>query len=168
MQGEWIRDAAYYRCRFPSEYGLANKVEHPRNVYIREDTITPALERWLAEAFAPGRRTLLVDQIYASQDTGEDAQDDDARRAVAEADRKLARHRAVIEAFGDDGDPTVIAGWIAQTQAERSAAEARLGRTKGRTTSTRDEVAALVEGVTDYVTLIHAAEPGQRRHFTDI
>lgn len=29
MQGQWTRDQPYYRCRFPNEYGLANKVEHP-------------------------------------------------------------------------------------------------------------------------------------------
>jgi site-specific DNA recombinase len=32
MQGHWINEAPYYRCRFPSEYALANKVRHPRNV----------------------------------------------------------------------------------------------------------------------------------------
>jgi site-specific DNA recombinase len=93
MQGEWIRDAAYYRCRFPREYALANKVEHPPNVYLREDAVTPHLERWLARAFAPSRLTSLVDQLYASQDAGEDIRDDEARRAVADADRPRRRHR---------------------------------------------------------------------------
>lgn len=78
MQGEWIRDAAYYRCRFPTEYGLANKVQHPRNVYLREDVVIPALERWLATAFAPSRRTSLIDQLHAAQDTGPDSRTDEA------------------------------------------------------------------------------------------
>lgn len=29
MQGHWANNAPYYRCRFPAEYALANKVEHP-------------------------------------------------------------------------------------------------------------------------------------------
>jgi len=37
MQGQWVNQAPYYRCRFPAEYALANKISHPRNVYLRED-----------------------------------------------------------------------------------------------------------------------------------
>jgi hypothetical protein len=27
---------AYYRCRFPDQYAMANRLAHPRNVYPRE------------------------------------------------------------------------------------------------------------------------------------
>ena len=165
MQGEWNHDAAYYRCRYPNEYALANKVVHPRNVYLREDALTPTLERWLARAFAPGRRSTLVDQMYASQDTGEDPRNEEARRAIADADRKLARHRAVLEALGDDSDPTIVAGWITQTQNERSAAEARLTRGDARTVLSRDEIAGLIKNFTDYVALVRDADPGQKAAF---
>jgi site-specific DNA recombinase len=33
MQSHWVNDAPYYRCRFPAEYALANRVQHPVNVY---------------------------------------------------------------------------------------------------------------------------------------
>ncbi|MFT2017182.1 zinc ribbon domain-containing protein [Streptomyces sp. 796.1] len=33
MQGQWSHGEAYYRCRFPEEYALANHVQHPRNIY---------------------------------------------------------------------------------------------------------------------------------------
>ena len=36
MQGQQRREQLFYRCRYPNEYGLANKVEHPRNVYLAE------------------------------------------------------------------------------------------------------------------------------------
>jgi site-specific DNA recombinase len=36
MQSQWNHDEPYYRCRFPNEYGLANKIQHPRNVYLAE------------------------------------------------------------------------------------------------------------------------------------
>ena len=39
MQGHWANAAPYYRCSFPSEYGLANHVQHPRNVTLRQDAI---------------------------------------------------------------------------------------------------------------------------------
>jgi site-specific DNA recombinase len=32
MQGHWANNAPYYRCRFPAEYALANRVEHPLSV----------------------------------------------------------------------------------------------------------------------------------------
>jgi len=44
---------AYYRCRLPAEYALANKVDHPRNVFVRERDVVPALEEWLHKEFAP-------------------------------------------------------------------------------------------------------------------
>lgn len=36
MQGNWVNNAPYYRCRFSTEYALANRVPHPRNVRSRE------------------------------------------------------------------------------------------------------------------------------------
>lgn len=41
MQGQRSRDVLYYRCRFPNEYALANKVSHPRNVYLAERDLIP-------------------------------------------------------------------------------------------------------------------------------
>ncbi|WP_165945781.1 recombinase family protein [Micromonospora sp. KC606] len=38
-QGQHNHGDAYYRCRFPQEYALANDVDHPRNVYLREDAL---------------------------------------------------------------------------------------------------------------------------------
>ena len=39
MQSHWAHDVPYYRCRFPAEYALANRVQHPVNVYLREDQL---------------------------------------------------------------------------------------------------------------------------------
>ena len=33
-------------------YAIANKINHPTNVYLREDTLTEPLDLWLAGAFA--------------------------------------------------------------------------------------------------------------------
>jgi len=53
IQGQWINAAPYYRCRFPAEYALANKVSHPRNVYPRQDAFDHRVNQWLATVFAP-------------------------------------------------------------------------------------------------------------------
>lgn len=47
MRSHWINDAPYYhRCGFPAEYALANRVQHPINVYLREDRSSA---RWTAD-----------------------------------------------------------------------------------------------------------------------
>jgi hypothetical protein len=44
MQGLHAHEVAYYRCRFPQEYALTNKITHPRNVILREDTLIQPLD----------------------------------------------------------------------------------------------------------------------------
>nr|ASV47098.1 recombinase [uncultured bacterium] len=55
MQGAWNNDEAYYRCRIPEEYATANRIAHPRNVYLRERRLQPLLDSWLAASCAPPR-----------------------------------------------------------------------------------------------------------------
>ncbi|MEU7876186.1 hypothetical protein [Dactylosporangium sp. NPDC049140] len=65
---------AYYRCRFPQEYALANAIDHPRNVILREDILVDPLDAWLASAFDPvGRRDTICALAEASRaDDGPD------------------------------------------------------------------------------------------------
>jgi site-specific DNA recombinase len=56
MTGNWNNDQAYYRCRFPTEYALANRVDHPKTVYLREADVACRLDPWLAQAFDSGSR----------------------------------------------------------------------------------------------------------------
>jgi hypothetical protein len=44
MQGQQSKQALYYRCRFPTEYGLANRIEHPRNIYLAERELLAPLD----------------------------------------------------------------------------------------------------------------------------
>jgi len=40
MQGSWNNNQTYYRCTYPNEYALANHIQHPRAVYLREAEVT--------------------------------------------------------------------------------------------------------------------------------
>jgi site-specific DNA recombinase len=51
MQGHWANAAPYYRCSFATEYGLANRVQHPHNVTLRQDAILGPLDKWLFRKF---------------------------------------------------------------------------------------------------------------------
>ncbi|MET7463718.1 hypothetical protein [Nonomuraea sp. NPDC005501] len=98
MQGNWNHCQPYYRCRYPAEYALANDVNHPKTVYLKEADVLPSLDSWLAMEF--GKRRLeetvrgLTDLGQGPMDAGADA----LHLKIAGCNRKLARHRAALEA----------------------------------------------------------------------
>ncbi|MCT2589609.1 recombinase family protein [Streptomyces sp. N2-109] len=53
MDGTFNNAEPYYRCRIPAEYAAANKIDHPRNVYLRERVAVHLLYRWLGSMCAP-------------------------------------------------------------------------------------------------------------------
>jgi hypothetical protein len=90
MQGNWNHGVAHYRCRYPNEYSLANHVQHPRTVYLREDQVIPSLDRWVSTIFRPDSIERTLDQLADSQ-PDPDAETLANRAALAECDKKLAR-----------------------------------------------------------------------------
>jgi site-specific DNA recombinase len=122
MQGAWNRGRAHYRCRFPGEYALANKIEHPLAVYLREDAVLGPLDAWLATALAPAS---LRGALAKSEDLkpSVDPVVDAAHRRLTECDRKLARHRAALEA---GAGPLLVAEWTNDVQRVRETAQAAL------------------------------------------
>ncbi|MGW4642775.1 hypothetical protein ACWEN6_29950 [Sphaerisporangium sp. NPDC004334] len=63
MQGNRNNHQPHYRCRYPAEYALANKVDRPKTVYLREAEVLPSLDAWLATEFGqrlPNGRLLKV------------------------------------------------------------------------------------------------------------
>ena len=160
MQGQWSHEEAYYRCRFPEEYALANKVHHPRNVYVREADVVPVLDGWIAAEFAPSRIEATVDALIG-QDAGQDAQRarevDELRQAMAECDRKLKQHRAVLEA---GADPVEVTRWMNETKSERSATEAKLHRVeRSPKKASKDDVMKMVNDLGDIARVLGEAEP---------
>lgn len=160
MQAQRSHDDPYYRCRFPEEYALANRVHHPRNVYLRESWITPALDNWLAKVFLPHR---LDDTIDAMASGAPEAQVESAavaaaRAVISDCEAKLATHRAALEA---GADPALVTQWIAETQAKRARAETELRTTtRGRRARmTRDEIARIVRSISDLAAVVQQAEP---------
>ncbi|MGC5311459.1 zinc ribbon domain-containing protein [Micromonospora zamorensis] len=162
MQGQYNHGDAYYRCRFPQEYALANQVEHPSNVYLREDALTDPLDTWLASAFAPHRieRTItaMADAQPLEHPPGTAAA---AQTIITEGDAKLERYRAALDA---GADPAVVTGWIAQTQAERARVEADLQPGVGHRPA-QDEPSRnhdLVNALGDIAPVLRDADPIDR------
>ncbi|WP_280250272.1 zinc ribbon domain-containing protein [Nocardia abscessus] len=159
MQGNWNHGRPHYRCRYPSEYALANKLDHPTTVYLREDQLSGPIDSWLADIFHP-------DRIEHSLTMLEDAQTDNtpaiesARRSLAEHNRKLSRYRSALEA---GTDPALVASWTQQVQRERQAAAAQLATLeagqRGNHPMTREEIHQLVASLGGLVHVLKAADP---------
>jgi site-specific DNA recombinase len=55
MQGHWLNEAPYYRCRFPARVRPRQQDPHPRNVYLREDASEADVNGSQTTMFAPHR-----------------------------------------------------------------------------------------------------------------
>ncbi|MGW3893214.1 recombinase family protein [Micromonospora chokoriensis] len=158
---QYNHGAAYYRCRFPQEYALANKVEHPRNVYLREDALTDPLDEWLASAFTPDHLDQTITAMCDAQPTDTTPQKAATQATIAACDAKLAQYRAALDA---GADPALVTGWITQTQAERTRAEADLQTTQ-QTEPRRmshSQIADLVRALGDIVAVLRDADPDDK------
>jgi site-specific DNA recombinase len=84
-----------------------------------------------------------------------------AKQTIADANAKLARHRAALEA---GADPAVVASWIAQTQAERRNAEAQLREAacQAQTRMSREQIATLVDSLGSLLAALREADPADK------
>jgi len=160
MQGSWNHQHAYYRCRYPTEYALPRRTQHPRTVYLREAQIVQPLDDWISGVFEPGRleetcRTLAEAQERAPE---ADGRAEAARRTLADCDTRLDRYREALES---GVDAAVVARWINEVQVERRSAEEELRRRRPAAL-TEDDIRAMVESVADLVGILQAANAEKR------
>ncbi|MFF4211780.1 recombinase family protein [Streptomyces sp. NPDC001796] len=123
MQPATIGSRVYYRCEFKEEEAaLYPDLTHPRTVYLREDTVCQAPDRWIARAFAPDRLSATIEALThasvaastAEPQTPEQAQ---ARQAIKDCERRLARYQAALDA---GADPAVVTQWINEASGTRT------------------------------------------------
>ncbi len=117
-------DRRYYGCELRRGRPGAN-LEHPVDVYVREDALIDALDDWLDELFALDRATatsqLIVDA--AAHDPARQARVDQAQRTLSDARRRLSQHRAALDGGADAG---AVTEWITEAAADERAAVAEL------------------------------------------
>jgi site-specific DNA recombinase len=162
MQAHWANEIAYYRCRFHAEYALANKISHPRNIFVRERDVLPALDTWLAREFAPHRLAQTITDLAAAQaDTGGDQQAiANAHRSIRDCDAKMARYQAAIDA---GADITEVTQWINTTRADRIQAEAALRTTTASPRRmTRQEITDIIDHFASLAAVIRDADPADK------
>src|SRR6266536_2722911 len=96
-------------------------------------------------------------ELAEAQDTSAgDAAAEEARRGIATCDAKLRQHRAALEA---GADPKIVTGWIAEVQAQRAAAEARLRHSPSHQHVSPDDISRAVTSLGDLVAVLASADP---------
>ena len=152
--------APYYRCRFPAEYAIANKIDHPRNVFVREREVLPDLDDWLATEFAPRRIEATIEQMAAAQDNREASSRASSRHTGRSAERRkwLATGLRLMRAATSRRS----ASGSARVKAERLQAEAALRGTTAQARLTSGEIKAIVERFTSIAAVIRDAGPADK------
>ena len=163
MQGQHAHGVAYYRCRYPQEYALSNKIDHPKNVIMREELLITPLDQWLVHEFAPQRREHTIDTVLQQARVGHTptATTTTVDPRVSDYDAKIAKYRAALEA---GADPKLVAAWIAEAQV---APRARPCSTRPKPSPQDDEILQLtaadieriLDELGDLVTALRSAEP---------
>jgi DNA invertase Pin-like site-specific DNA recombinase len=159
MQGNWNNDQAYYRCRFPAEYALANRVDHPKTVYLREAEILDDVDAWLAELFLLDRLEVIVDALASQGFDPDEAQASAVRSAITECDRRLGRYKAALEA---GADPVEVTRWINAAKADRARAEEQLRGLGGGKRMSRQEITAMLTELGNLTRLVVQADPADK------
>lgn len=130
----------------------------PRNVYLAERDVLPALDEWLAQAFTPDHLDETIQALAAAQpDTDADPDQAAAEAIIADCDAKLARHRHALEA---GAAPALVAAWTAEVQARQPAALASRRPRSQRMSD--DEIRTLVQALGDIAAVLRAAGPADK------
>lgn len=163
MQAQHNNQRTYYRCRYAKEYALASHVQHPVNVYIREEQLLPAVDGWLLRIFAPHHLERTIRELAATHHPAPatPAPADDSAATVAECDTKLARYQAALDA---GGDPATIAGWTRTITAQRAAALARATARPAAhgTPLTEDAIQQIIQALGDIRDVIRRADAASK------
>lgn len=165
MVGNPNHGRLYYRCAASRDYVRQHQISHPPALYLREDQITDPIDRFLREELTGATLTDNLRRVADAQhraalaahdNTGEI---DKLRQTIADADAdaKIGRYRATLDA---GGDPALIAGWIGETTTIKKAAQARLGLTEAPPQRmTGDQLDSIAEAFNDLFRLLRDADP---------
>ena len=77
---------------------MIDRTEHPATIYVREDSVVPGLDAWIAELFEPDNldHTCAALADATEPDPEEQARREEIRRRIAELDKELHGYRTVM------------------------------------------------------------------------
>jgi hypothetical protein len=149
----------YYRCPArtltPGSPALAT---HPPTIYLREEPLRDALNRWIGELFDRRNVERTVSQLLQAQPTSRLESGGTARKRLEEAQAKLRRFQTAIAA---GVDPVALVESINQAQADRTVAQAELVTTDAPAGLSGAEVYAMIDSLGDIGYAPADSEPGK-------
>ena len=126
---------------------------------MREDAFDAQVNRWIAGLFDPSHIHETIDLITAAQDSGtDDIAAEAAKAKIADANQRMARYKATIDA---GGDPAEIGAWITEAKAQRVQAETELRGATSKVRITRQQIEELITMTADIAATLRDAEPAQ-------
>ena len=157
MQGQRNHGTAYYRCKYPTDYPQPEG-GHPRSVYVREASVTPGLDQWLAQLFDDDHieRTCQTLAGVSEPDPETIEREERLRAGIADCDRRIGKYHQLLD---HDVDPALAAAWITEAHRERSGLEAQLGQQIPGEQLSSSQVKALALALRDIVGALGAADP---------
>ncbi|MFC9689048.1 recombinase family protein [Kribbella sp. NPDC056951] len=160
MEGAARRqDVLYYRCNARTMVpGSASALAHPRQIYLREDIVTPVLNRWVGSLFDPMHRADTIEALFVADD-GEQRRSEyveDLRGRVRAAKVTMDRARKALEA---GWDPAELRDQYNAAAAEKQAAERALSSLPNEEVVTRKQLEDWVDELGDIGTALNAANP---------
>jgi len=158
MEGTPRGERIYYRCAARSIVpGSPVLASHPKNVYLPEAAVLERLNAWLGSVFDPTRRDETVRQILgAAAAEPANARASAAERALAEAEARLRRLQAAIEA---GADPAALIDPLNRAQERVMAARLERDRAPSARALSRAEVEARLDYLDDDGAALWRATP---------
>lgn len=145
MQGAWRTNRddnstgrILYRCTLRSTRSMVPQLaDHPQSLYVREDSILPHLDAWIAGLVTPGALAAGQDvQVHGGRAAS-------LRAAISELDRKIASLVAGVES---GAEIAALTDQLSKRSAERAGLQAQL---RGESSAERLTVAEMEKALTD-------------------
>jgi cell division protein FtsB len=129
-------------------------------VNLREDVVVGPISGWLASLFDRKHRENTIAALVEAQATDDtDTQRRMLRQRVTDAEARLARHLAAIEA---GVDPQALVTAMNAAQADKAAAQAELKSLPKISRPTETEIRKLIDSLGDIRAVLAAGEPADK------
>jgi site-specific DNA recombinase len=161
MQGHWAHDRPHYRCRYPQEYARTRELEHPVNVFLREDLVIPHLDEWIGQLLSPAGIDATMAELveHYREPDADTARLEAAHRKLAECSARLDKYRAALEA---GADPVIVGQWLSEVKGEQMAAETELAAARPATPLTDEHLRIMVDALSGIDQALAVGTPAEK------
>lgn len=156
------KEVKYYRCNARTLVPASTTaLAHPLQIYLREDLVTKAINRWIGELFGPLNRQVTIDLLLEADDSSARRDEHVARLRdrVAAADVVMGRLQRALDAGWDPGE---LREQYNAAVAEKRAAQAAITQAPTEAAMSREELEAYIDQLGDMARALDRAEPEER------